>query len=150
LINKWKVSNLSALINKINEWREKEVQKWMSKGKENKAEEVSDRAETITVLAEQLMSEGQTKVNDLVAFINGMFGDTKPDPVTGEIKPECLTLATAHKSKGREWKRVFILGQSKYMPSKWARKEWQMRQEINLMYVATTRVQQDIIDIVED
>ncbi len=95
------------------------------------------------VLAQQLIGEGKGKVSDLVEFIQGMFGDTK----IGQ-KPKCLTLATAHKSKGREWKRVYILGQSKYMPSKWARKDWQMAQEINLQYVATTRAQREIIDVV--
>lgn len=143
LINKWKVVNLPALVNKLTEWREKEVTKWLAKGKENKAEEVSDRAETLIVLSNELISESKTTVADLISFIRGMFGDTKP----GE-RPRCLTLATAHKSKGREWKRVYILGQSKYMPSKWARKDWQMAQEINLMYVATTRAMSEIIDVV--
>ena len=140
---KWKVVNNDALVNKLTEWREKEVQKWMAKGKEGKAEEVADRCETVIMLANQLTAEGKRTVAELVEFIRGMFGDTKP----GE-KPKVLTLATAHKSKGREWKRVFILGQAKYMPSKWARKEWQMEQEINLMYVATTRAMSEIIDVV--
>lgn len=143
LVNRWKVTNLPALVSRVGEWRDKEVQKWLAKEREDKAEEASDRAESIIVLAEQLVSGGKTRVSDLVAFIHGMFGDTKP----GE-KPECLTLATAHKSKGREWQRVYILGQKKYMPSKWARKDWQARQEVNLMYVATTRAQREIVDII--
>lgn len=143
LINRWKAVSTTALVNRMVEWREKEVAKWLAKGKENKAEEITDRVETIVVLANQLSDEGKTTVAELIAFIRGMFGDTK----AGE-KPKCLTLATAHKSKGREWKRVYILGQAKYMPSKWARKDWQMAQEINLMYVATTRVQEEIIDVI--
>lgn len=145
LINRWKAVNTPALVTRLVEWREKEIAKWMAKGKENKAEEVADRAETIIVLSHQLQEEGKTAVVDLIAFISGMFGDTK----AGE-KPKCLTLATAHKSKGREWHRVYILGQAKYMPSKWARKDWQMVQELNLMYVATTRAMREIIDIVVD
>lgn len=143
LINKWSVVNTPALVNKLADWREKEVQKWMAKGKENKAEEVSDRAETVMVIAQQLMGEGKTTVAELITFIRTMFGDTKQ----GE-RPKCLTLATAHKSKGREWKRVYILGQARYMPSKWARKDWQVQQEVNLMYVATTRAMQQIVDVV--
>jgi superfamily I DNA/RNA helicase len=133
---------------KLGDWREKEVQKWLAKGKENKAEEVSDRAETITVLGQQLLSEGHSTVAELIAFIDGMFSNTKTDPKTGEKRPDCLTLATAHKSKGREWKRVYILGAAKYMPSKWARKDWQQKQESNLIYVATTRAMSELIDIV--
>lgn len=142
LINRFQVVNSPALIKKVAEWREGEVQKWLAKGKEQKAEEVADRAETITALATQLIEDGKTKVADLVQFIRDMFGDTP----AGE-KPKCLTLATVHKSKGREWNRVYILGQAKYMPSKWARKDWQMEQEVNLMYVATTRVQKEIVDV---
>jgi hypothetical protein len=37
------------------------------------------------------------------------------------------------------WKRVFILGMNKYMPSRYAKKDWQIQQEYNLMYVAVTR-----------
>lgn len=143
LINRWKAVNSSALINAVKEWRDKEVAKFMAKGNEAKAEDINDRAETVLVLAQQLMDEGKTKVADLVSFIRGMFGDTKP----GE-RPVCLTLATVHKSKGREWKRVYILGAAKYMPSKWARKEWQVKQEDNLCYVANTRFQHEVVDII--
>lgn len=143
LINRFEVVKLSALLNRVAEWRESEVQKWMAKEKEQKAEDSADRADTITALAIRMTEEGKTRVVDLIEFINGMFGDTLP----GE-KPSCLTLATVHKSKGREWKRVYILGQAKFMPSKWARKEWQQTQETNLMYVATTRAQQEIVDII--
>jgi superfamily I DNA/RNA helicase len=143
LINRWKAVNTPALVTRLTEWREKEVQKWLAKGKENKAEEISDRAETIIVLSQQLQAEGKTTVAELVAFIQSMFGDTP----AGQ-RPKVLTLATAHKSKGREWRRVYLLGAAKYMPSKWARKDWQMEQELNLMYVATTRAMQEIIDVV--
>ena len=143
LINRWKAVNTTALLGRLCEWRSKEVNKFMAAGKESKAQDVADRAETIIALGEQLISEGKTTVAELISFIRGMFGDTK----AGQ-KPKCLTLATVHKSKGREWKRVYILGQAAYMPSKYARKEWQMKQEIHLMYVATTRVMEEIVDIV--
>ena len=72
-----------------------------------------------------------------------MFGDTKD----GE-KARVLTLSTIHKSKGREWDRVFILGRTRYLPSPWARKEWQQLQEKNLEYVALTRAKDTLVDIV--
>ena len=71
-----------------------------------------------------------------------MFGDT-PD---GSQSP-VLTLSTVHKSKGREWDRVFILGRSKYMPSPYAKQEWQQAQETNLEYVAITRAMRELIDV---
>jgi superfamily I DNA/RNA helicase len=75
-------------------------------------------------------------------FINSLFGDTEPGQ-----RPRVLTLSTIHKAKGREWSSVFILGANKYMPSKWARKEWQMEQETNLEYVADTRSKSVLISI---
>lgn len=140
LINKWKAVNINPLVEKLVAYREKEVAKWLAKENEAKAEEVNDRVETILALAAKLQEEGKQRVSDLVDFIDSLFGDTKQDDTTAEFKPQVLTLASYHKSKGREWKRVYLLGESKYAPSKWARKEWQMKQENNLMYVAGTRV----------
>ena len=55
-----------------------------------------------------------------------------------------VTLATIHKAKGLEAKRVFWLNSSD-CPSKWARQEWQVQQEMNLCYVATTRAQEELV-----
>ena len=65
-------------------------------------------------------------------FIRGLFEDT-----TGP--QQVLTLSTVHKSKGREWSHVVLWGRNAFMPSKYARKDWQADQEKNLMYVAVTR-----------
>jgi superfamily I DNA/RNA helicase len=81
-------------------------------------------------------------IDALVADIENMFGNTKD----GEVPP-VLTLSTVHKSKGREWKRVYILGRSKYMPSPYAKKAWQQIQEVNLEYVAITRAMSELIDV---
>jgi DNA helicase-2/ATP-dependent DNA helicase PcrA len=89
------------------------------------------------------LSEGKKKIKDLTDFIDSMFQNTNQGD-----KPKTLTLCSAHKSKGREWKTVYILGQDRYMPSPWARKTWQKEQEMNLMYVATTRSQYEIVDII--
>lgn len=145
VVRRWKVSSLTALTKKLTEWSEKEVQKWLAKENELKAEQVADQAQTIISLSEALLADGKTKVDDLVAFIEDMFGDTKEGQ-----KPECLTLSTIHKAKGKEWQRVYHLGFNKYMPSPYARKEWQAQQEINLMYVAVTRTMNETVDIIED
>jgi superfamily I DNA/RNA helicase len=143
IIGKWKAVRTEALAKSIRQWRDKEVQKHMAKGAEAKAESVNDKAETILVLIQGLNAEGKNKVEDLIAFIRQIFGDTKEGQ-----KPAVLTLSTVHKSKGREWERVFLLGRGKYMPSKFARKDWQMTQERNLMYVAVTRAKNELVDVV--
>jgi len=145
LVRRWKVTKLEEMLSELGIYQVRETQKWKARGRDEKVAEVVDRCETVQVLAEHLLGEGKHLVSDLETFVSNMFGDTKIDE-----RPRCLTLATVHKAKGREWPRVFILGQDKYMPSPWARKAWQQVQERNLMYVATTRAMQEIIDIVVD
>jgi superfamily I DNA/RNA helicase len=68
-----------------------------------------------------------------------MFEDARKDEVQ-----TLLTLATQHKSKGREWPQVAIL-RPDLNPSKAARLEWQETQEFNLMGVAATRARERLI-----
>ena len=143
LIRKWKVTRINGLITALGSYQERECQKWLAKGREEKAAAIEDQVETIVVLAEKLQAEGKHEVEDLVNFINSLFGDTEPG-VTARV----LTLSTVHKAKGREWERVFILGRNKFMPSRWARKDWQAKQEYNLCYVAVTRAKAELVDIV--
>jgi len=58
-----------------------------------------------------------------------------------------LRLCTVHRSKGREWDRVFLVGRNQYMPSKYAKKEWEFKQEENLMYVAVTRAKKELVEV---
>jgi ATP-dependent exoDNAse (exonuclease V) beta subunit len=58
-----------------------------------------------------------------------------------------VTLSTIHKAKGREWPKVFLLGRNRYMPSKYATQDWQLDQEKNLIYVAVTRAQEELIEV---
>lgn len=62
------------------------------------------------------------------------------------VKPEA-EISTVHKSKGREWDRVYILGMNKYMPSKYAKKDWELAQEKHLMYVSVTRSKSELVFI---
>ncbi len=89
-----------------------------------------------------MLAKGLQNVADLTAALDRMFGDT-PE---GEA-PKVLTLCTVHRSKGREWERVYILGRNRFMPSRWARKAWQMEQEDNLQYVAVTRAKRELINV---
>lgn len=141
LVNRWKVATLPALVSKIETWRTKEVAKAEAARKPQKAEAISDRADTILTIIEGLLSKGPATVADLRAWIVSMFQDAD-----NEAKPT-LTLCTGHRSKGREWKRVFWYGRAQYQPSKFARQEWQIRQEINLMYVMGTRSMSELYEV---
>jgi DNA helicase-2/ATP-dependent DNA helicase PcrA len=61
-----------------------------------------------------------------------------------------VTLSTVHKAKGLEFPTVFILDFDKYMPSKYAKRPWQIVQETNLIYVAITRAMERLVYINSD
>ena len=78
-------------------------------------------------------------VDTLCSFIENFFGVEKN---------RHLTLCTAHKSKGLEWDRVFILNSECFMP-KWVKQDWAIQQEKNIVYVAITRAKKDLVYIKE-
>lgn len=133
LATRWKVKNVAALADRLAAYKEKEVAKLVAKGKETAADALADRVDTLFVLM-----EGCDTVDCVKAKILSLFQDTY-----GNSKPS-LTLATVHRSKGREWDRVFILGYRQFMPSRMARQAWQMEQERNLQYVAITRAKKEL------
>lgn len=140
LVGKWKVKSLDALVEKLQKYREREIQKFMAKGLEERAEGVSDRVETVLVIVGSL-TPGSSVV-DLRKAIENLFGDTPEGRASKN-----LTLSTVHKAKGREWNRVYLLGRERYMPSKFARQQWQIDQEINLIYVAVTRAKCELVEV---
>ena len=138
LATRWRrVKTVKTLRDRLESWLETETTKALAKGNENRAAMVNDQAECLFVIMAQL-SDDDT-VETLKARIVALFGDTP----AGE-KPRVVTLSTIHKSKGREWSRVFIYGKETYQPSKYARQDWQMLQEMNLMYVAATRAMSEL------
>lgn len=134
LVNRFDARTLDQLIDKLQAYGEQQSAKLIAKGRETQAEALMDRIETILVIA-----EGCKDADCVRTKIMNMFQDSE-----NERKPT-LTLSTVHKSKGREWQRVFILGREMYMPSKYARQQWQIEQERNLEYVAITRAQSELI-----
>lgn len=144
LINKWKVVNLPALDKAVSAYREKEVARLMAKEKEQKADQVADQCETVLTLSAKLQEEGKRTVAELVTFINSIFGSFDDDT---KVMPKVLTLATIHRSKGREWNRVYLLGRKAFQPSKYAKKDWQIEQEVNLCYVAVTRAKAELVEV---
>jgi DNA helicase-2/ATP-dependent DNA helicase PcrA len=138
LATKWKrIKTIGKMRSKLEDYLEIETNKAMAKGHEYKAESVSDRVSCVLTIGETMHDDD--KIEMLVDRIKSMFGDTPP----GET-PRVVTLSTIHKSKGREWPNVYWYGSDQYQPSKYARQDWQMEQEKNLMYVAATRAQETL------
>jgi ATP-dependent exoDNAse (exonuclease V) beta subunit len=74
---------------------------------------------------------------ELKSYIDKIFSDDKV--------ANAVMLSTAHKSKGLEANRVLILLPNK-LPLKWPHQlEWQLKQEMNLKYVALTRAKRELV-----
>ncbi len=136
LIGRWKVKSIDALMNRIDAYQDREVQKAMAKDQEQKAEQVIDKCETIRAICRAVIAKGQTTVADVNDFITDLFSD--------EVKG-VVTLCTYHRAKGREWPRVILIRHNELCPSRAAKQDWQRDQEANLAYVAFTRAQQSLV-----
>lgn len=135
LLNKWKsVKTVDGYLSKLESWEEKQTEKLRAKGNDIAADAIADKAATMRVLCEK-----QRTLADVAARINSLFEDTEPGK-----KPRNLTLSTVHKSKGREWPNVYVLGFKQFMPSQMAKRDWELEQETNLIYVAFTRAQETL------
>lgn len=140
LIGKWKVQKLDLLADRVIGWREREYSKAMAKKNETKANEIVDRAETVLVLIERAQEQDITTISAFKLMIEGMFADDVAND------KNAITLLSAHKSKGLEFSRVFILGLYELMGRE-CFQPWQTEQEINLQYVAVTRAQQFLCNV---
>jgi superfamily I DNA/RNA helicase len=136
LATRWKVVTIDALLNKLEAYQDREVQKAMAKGQDSKVVEIEDRVETVREVCKACLAQGRKNVADVVAFIDVLFTD-------GE--EACVKLATYHRSKGREWGTVYLYEHGTRCPSKGAKQEWQLRQERNLAYVAITRAMDTLV-----
>jgi len=88
---------------------------------------ISNRLDMIKAL--EILSDGINTADELIEKINEIFSDRKKGGIS---------LSTIHKAKGLEADNVYIVCRE-LMPSNRAKKDWEIRQEYNLMYVAYTR-----------
>lgn len=139
LMVRWKVSTLDGLEDKLEIYLQRETKKLLAKDQEAKLAAITDMVETIRVVIDQCRKERKYAVDDAVAYVDQIFGDDVND---------VMVLSTIHKSKGREWPRVFWLDRAGTCPSPWARQKWEQDQELNLCYVAATRAQEQLIELI--
>lgn len=133
MVEKMRARDIDALELKLAAFLERETAKFMAKGQEEKADALSDRVATLHVFIEALPETNRT-VRGLTEAITNLFSDNGSG---------VLTLCTGHKAKGLEWERVFLLDWH-LCPSKYARQDWQMAQEVNLQYVMVTRAKSEL------
>lgn len=130
MLRRTKTNDLDKALKILSYEMERAVAKGVSRGKTEQEVRTSpsiismiDKVDAITTIAGSLKT-----VSDVISKIEKLFTEDK----TGII---CSTI---HKAKGLEADHVHILNQE-LMPSKWAKKDWEMEQEQNLIYVAYTR-----------
>lgn len=139
LIKNMSAKNLDDLSDKLDAWFIKESEKLIKKRQEDKVQLLEDRVNCIETFIKYLPHNNRS-IDGLLNAIDSLFkGNSRG-----------ITLSSAHKSKGKEWDRVFILGFDKYMPSQYAKKSWQKVQENNLIYVAITRAKKSLVYIDEN
>lgn len=140
LARKWKTDDTSKLSQNVIAWRDREAGKAEQEGKDSKAEQIRDKAETLLVMIERCLEEGIRSVKGLVAKIASMFEDNVAD------SKGMITLCSVHRSKGLEWPRVYILGLYELM-GRVCKQDWQTQQEINLQYVGATRALEVLVNV---
>ena len=143
LARRWKLKTLDKLLNKLDDYQARQTAKFMSRDQEERIQGVVDQVDCLRVIINKCLLAKKNSVDALVSDIESMFGNTPENE-----QPKVLTLSTVHRSKGREWQRVFALGRQKFMPSPYAKKDWQAEQESNLEYVLITRAKSEFIDVI--
>ncbi|PZO52313.1 MAG: ATP-dependent helicase [Phormidesmis priestleyi] len=121
--------NFSQFGSFLNEYAKLKAEKY--EGLDNCEQLIKSLADKLNALEEIYLAQVQaTSVSALAAYIDDLFADNGKSPIT---------LATAHRSKGLENQRIFLL-EPDSLPLTWkGQQDWQFQQESNLLYVALTR-----------
>lgn len=112
----------------LSDYVRKEVSKLIQQRKEQRAASLQDQLETLYALSADCVT-----ISDIRRKINQVFSDDAASVV----------FSTAHRAKGLQAKRVFIL-HPELFPFPKATRAWEIEQETNLLYVAITRPEQEL------
>lgn len=130
LIKRMRAKNVEQLIENLEKHRQKEIIKCEKKRNAEQAiANLNDEVDTVVAL-----TEGCDTIKAINEKIQSIFADFDE---TGAPKNAVL-LTTSHRAKGLEAEHVWILNPALY-PSKYAKQDWELQQERNLMYVRDTR-----------
>lgn len=137
LAGRWKIKNLHVLRERIEKYREREVEKARTKKNTNREDYINDTVDTLHVLINRAEELKLNTIAQLQQMILDMFS------ADGNEK-DIVVLCSMHRSKGLEWDKVFIIG-IELLPSKMAVLPWQVKQEDNLAFVAVTRAKKELV-----
>jgi DNA helicase II / ATP-dependent DNA helicase PcrA len=138
LLEKWGVNmTWGQYLTRMEPYIAKACEAFRAKNKEEKAEYLEEKRAIIMDIADDPMPD--TPLVQVIQRVERMFGDS--------TDPNVLRLCTIHRSKGREWKRVILVGRNRYMPSPWAKSEEDEQAEANVEYVAITRTKETLVEV---
>lgn len=132
LIKRMGTENLDDLSQRLVEWRDREMAKALKDENQPASESIQDKADALLAVIDG-MPEDMRNIEAVYGVLEYLFNPNKQAP----------TLSTIHRAKGLEAKRVFWLDRD-LCPPKWVKGKWQLQQEENLMYVATTRAKHEL------
>jgi DNA helicase-2/ATP-dependent DNA helicase PcrA len=142
---------------KLSEFVEKEEKRFgFLQARQAYLETLRDNSEALTHIIGFLESKGFQDCNMqvlnsqyLIQYMQRKFSGVNPDSefemkAIAEKNPlSFITLTSAHRSKGMEYERVYILAPEKF-PSKNAKTQTELQQEKNMYYVALTRAKAEL------
>lgn len=123
----------------LDTYEEGEVGKLVARNKpESTIALLEDEIDATRLIMERAIElNQQAGYPEFSTMLDSLFGD--------DVSGSFVVLSSVHKSKGREWPRVFILGYDDYMPFPMAKMAWEKGQEQNLIYVAKTRAEKTLV-----
>lgn len=125
------------LIELVQKNRDLEVEKENARRSPSESKLIAIQDKTDCIL--EFAAEADT-VDGMIKLVEEVFSDTG----------EGIRLASIHRSKGLEAKRVFFLqGKKAPIPHPMVRQQWGKDQEQNLLYVGTTRAINELVIVVE-
>jgi DNA helicase-2/ATP-dependent DNA helicase PcrA len=134
---------ISTLYTVVQEYMLERCAYYTSSGRIGKAKSLEDRCNCLLAVLDHAQKEG-IQPHSIETVVSRLFQNSNDKFAVRD----CLTLSTIHKAKGKEWPIVYILGPDSYMPSPWVSQDWELVQEQNLIYVAVTRSQDQLIKII--
>lgn len=139
LVDKMKASSADDLVDRLRIYQEREMDRFMQEGKEDRAQSIEDKVESLLIIVDRATASSPAD------FIKAI-GDEIDSLFTDKAGHGLVLLSSIHKAKGLEWDRVYFLDAA-LIPSKWARRDWQVEQEYNLYYVGVTRARRELFFI---
>jgi superfamily I DNA/RNA helicase len=135
LVKRWRSKTFDELLDKLDNHLLHEEQKLKARNELYKLQTIEDKVSCAKVIINRVIQKGLTgNPTDLVCSeLDNIFGD--------KTNKSMITLSSIHKSKGLEWHNVFLINTG---ISPYAKLDWEIGQEYNLLYVAITRAQKTL------